>query len=69
VHVLKKYNLWGKVPETVREHLRKGMRDPCMETLKAEDFEGFRFHNIVLADNNVMCEAAKKKLKNWDIIR
>jgi glycerate-2-kinase len=61
VHVLKKYNLWGKVPETIREHLRKGMRNPCMETLKAQDFEGFRFHNVVLADNNVMCEAAKKR--------
>ncbi|MEM1540011.1 MAG: DUF4147 domain-containing protein [Candidatus Bathyarchaeia archaeon] len=61
IRVLKKYGLWRKIPTAVREHLKKGMNNPSLETLKAKDFEGFNVHNVILADNNVMCEAAKKR--------
>lgn len=61
VNVLKKYSLWEKVPNTVREHLKRGMVDPSLETPKPKDFKGLKVHNVVLADNKIMCEAAKKR--------
>jgi glycerate 2-kinase len=61
VHVLKKHNLWEKVPDSVRKHLKRGLADPSLETLKPEDFEGLKVHNLVLANNHIACEAAKKK--------
>jgi len=61
INVLKKYNLWGKVPASVREHLKRGSMDPRLETPKPRDLEGFSIHNVVLADNEIMCEAARKR--------
>jgi len=61
VNVLKKYGLWGKVPDSVREYLRRGLVDPSLETPKPSDFEGLRVRDVVLADNGTMCEAAKKR--------
>lgn len=61
VHVLQKYDLWEKVPSSVRRHLERGLTDPSLETPKAEDFEGLKIHNLILANNNMACEAAKKK--------
>ena len=61
VTVLKKYELWKKTPKSVREYLKRGMVDPSLETLKPRDFKDFKVHNIILADNETMCEAAKKR--------
>ncbi|MCZ2808047.1 MAG: glycerate kinase [Candidatus Bathyarchaeota archaeon] len=61
VHVLKKYNLWEKILSSVRRHLERGLTDPSLETPKAKDFEGLKIHNLILANNNIACEAAKKK--------
>lgn len=61
VNVLKKYGLWEKVPDTVREHIKRGIIDPSLETPKPKDFKGLKVHNVVLADNGIMCEAAKKR--------
>jgi glycerate 2-kinase len=61
VNILKKYNLLEKVPNPVREHLNRGLIDPRLETPKPKDFEGLQVHNIVLADNGIICEAAKKR--------
>lgn len=63
VMVLKKYDLWSKVPESVRKFLERG--DPREETPKERDFErlGVRVHNLVLADNNMLCESAKKRAR------
>jgi len=35
--------------------------DPRLETPKPRDLEGFSIHNVVLADNEIMCEAARKR--------
>lgn len=61
VSVLKRYDLWEKVPESVRKHLEKA--DPIQETPKIEDFkrEGVKAHNVVLAKSETVCEAAKKR--------
>jgi len=61
VTVLKKYELWEKTPKSVREYLKRGTIDPSLETLKPCDFKDFKVHNIILADNETMCEAAKKR--------
>jgi glycerate-2-kinase len=61
VNVLKKYDLWENVPDKVREHLKRGISDPSLETPKPEDFKDINVHNVILADNEIMCEAAKKR--------
>lgn len=61
VRALKKYDLWERVPDSVRKYLERGMADPSLETLKPKDFEGLKVHNVILANNKIACEAAKKK--------
>jgi glycerate-2-kinase len=59
--ILKKYNLWGRVPLSIRRHLQTGLANPNLETPKPADFENLKVHNIILADNRIACEMAKKK--------
>jgi glycerate-2-kinase len=59
--VLQKYHLWEKAPSSVRKHLEKGIADPKLETPKPKDFEGLEVYSLILANNSVACEAAKKK--------
>ncbi|MFQ6081489.1 MAG: glycerate kinase [Candidatus Bathyarchaeia archaeon] len=61
VRALKKYDLWEKIPNSVRKHLERGLTDPSLETPKPKDFRGVKVHNLVLADNEIACEAAKKR--------
>ncbi len=61
IYALQKYDLFEKVPNSVKKHLEKGLSDPSLETPKPRDFEGLKVHNLVLADNNLACEAAKRK--------
>lgn len=58
---LKNYHLWERIPDSVRKHLQRGLTDPSLETPKPKDFEGLKVHNVILADNRIACEAAKKK--------
>jgi glycerate 2-kinase len=59
--VLQKYQLWEKAPSSVRKHLEKGIADPKLETPKPKDFEGLEVYSLILENNSVACEAAKKK--------
>lgn len=61
VYILKKYDVWKKVPRTVRNHLKKGLINPSLETPKANDLKKIKIHNLVIANNNIACEAAKKR--------
>ena len=61
VRALKKYDLWEKVPDSVRKHLERGLTDLNLETPKPKDFEGLKVYDIILANNEVACEAAKKR--------
>lgn len=67
IYVLKKYDLWDKIPETVRKHLEKA--DPTQETPKIEDFKrmNIKSHNIVLANSETVCKAAEKKAKEMGL--
>ena len=42
-------------------YLRRGLFDSSLETLKLEDFKDLKVNNIILADNEIMCQAAKKR--------
>jgi len=61
VYVLKRYYLWERIPDSVRKYLERGLADPSLETLKPKDFKGLKVHNIILANNEIACEAAKKR--------
>jgi len=61
IYVLKKYDLWDKVPRSVREYLMKGLSDPGLETLKPEDFKYLRVQHVLLAHNTNLCEAARRR--------
>jgi len=56
--ILKLYNVWEKLPESVRAHVEKGLRGEVEETLK-EDLPNV--HNFLIASNALACEAAKRK--------
>jgi len=61
VNVLLRYDLWDKVPEPARKCLERA--DPVEETPKRSDFEraGVRIHNLVFAENKMLCRAAEKR--------
>ena len=61
--VLKRYDLWDKVPESVRRHISEA--NPKMETPKIDHFRkiGIKSHTFILADNKAACEIAYEKAK------
>jgi len=61
VCALKKYDLWGKIPDSVRKHIEMGLADSSLETPKPKDFEGLKVHNVILATNKTACETARKR--------
>jgi len=56
--LLKLYNVWGKLPESVKRHIELGIKGEREETLK-EDLPNV--HNFLIASNSLACEAAKRK--------
>lgn len=59
IYTLKKYDLWGHVPESVRYHLSRASAD--QETLK--EYGDIRVHNFIIANNVMAAEAARKHLE------
>ena len=58
--ILRIYNLWDKLPESVRRHIELGLQGKAEETLK-EDLPNV--HNFLIASNSLACEAAERKAK------
>lgn len=56
LRVLHKYDLWDKVPESIRRHLTSS--DPGLETPK--ELRGVSVYTFMLATNEDMCSAAKR---------
>ena len=58
--ILNKYELWGKIPPSVAAHIREGMEGKKEETLKegAPAFAGV--YNLVVGNNLLAMQAAKK---------
>ncbi|WP_297510346.1 glycerate kinase [Thermococcus sp.] len=56
--ILKLYNVWEKLPESVRRHIERGLRGEAEETLK-EDLPNV--HNFIVGSGRIACERVKKK--------
>jgi glycerate 2-kinase len=58
IAVLKRRVLWGRAPESVRDHLERGAAGEIDETLKQDDSALTRTSNIIVGDNRLAIEAA-----------
>ena len=56
VAMLKYYEIWDQVPQSVREHLEKGLADPSLETPKS--FAGWRTYMYDTGNQRDACLAA-----------
>ncbi len=56
--ILKLYGVWGKLPESVKKHIERGLRGEAEETLK-EDLSNV--HNFIVGSNRLACEKARRK--------
>ena len=67
IKVLKKYDLWDKIPGSVRKYFEKA--DPNEETPNVSDFKrvGVKVHNLILANNEVICKAAEERARELGI--
>lgn len=67
IKVLKKHNLWRKAPKTIKNYLKKGLKNKNLETPNDSAFEELKIHNIILGNNEIMCEAAQEKAKELNL--
>ncbi len=56
--ILKKYDLWLKVPVSIRKILSEGERGLLQETPKPNDIAFEKVHNLVIGNNRTACMAA-----------
>ncbi len=56
--ILKLYDVWEKLPESVKKHIERGLRGEAEETLK-EKLPNV--HNFIVGSGRIACETAKKK--------
>ncbi len=61
--VLKKYETWQKLPQSVKSVLLDGKRGKTPETPKAGDKVFNRVHNLILCNNEVASTAAVEELR------
>ncbi|MEM1584033.1 MAG: glycerate kinase [Nitrososphaerota archaeon] len=60
--VLKRYNLWDKIPESVRKRIEDGLNGIVDENPKPGDPIFEMVQNIIIADISDVCEAARRHL-------
>ncbi|HEX3409422.1 MAG TPA: DUF4147 domain-containing protein [Candidatus Binataceae bacterium] len=58
IGVLKRRRLWGRAPETIRDHLERGAAGEFSETVKPGDAVLARVTNVIVGDNRTAVEAA-----------
>jgi glycerate-2-kinase len=63
INVLKKYNVWNEVPESVRTLLLNGEKGLIDETPKSDDPSFRKVHNYIIGNNRIACTAATNELK------
>ncbi|MDI6639763.1 MAG: glycerate-2-kinase family protein, partial [Methanocellales archaeon] len=61
VEILRKYDLWARVPPDVRRVLEEGRAGNLAETPKAADPVFEKVHNEIILDSKIMLSAAKEK--------
>jgi len=67
IKVLKRYDLWGGSPNSVRERLVKGCRGAIPDTPKSDDESFKKVFNIVLGNNRLACYAAQHTLEEFGL--
>ncbi|MEM2110277.1 MAG: glycerate kinase [Candidatus Bathyarchaeia archaeon] len=63
VYVLKKYDLWHKIPESVRKVISDGEKGLIQETPKRDNPVFDKVHNMVIGNNRLACLSAMDELK------
>ena len=61
IEVLKKYNLWKKIPQNIKEVLEKGRKGLVHETPKRDSKIFEKVENIIVGSNKIALRSAKKK--------
>ncbi len=64
IEIIKRYNLWGKIPISVKEHLEKGISDISLETPKSSDECFKNVHNYLIGSVNSAAHDAIAYLTN-----
>lgn len=64
--VLNRYDLWAKVPSSIREHLDAGRQGKIAETPKPGDPIFDQVTNVIIGDNAMAAEAAVEKAGELD---
>lgn len=66
VEVLRKYNVWRRVPDTVQSVLSKGLKGEITETPKEGDSVFRKVTTRIIGNNMTACSAAKAFLRKHD---
>ncbi len=61
--ILRKYNLWEKLPSAVRKVIEDGVHGRIPETPKKDDSAFDNVFNFIVANNEIACKAAENKAK------
>jgi glycerate-2-kinase len=62
-NILKKYDIWEKLPETAKNTIIDGIKAKIPETPKKGDTVFDNVDNIIVANNEIACKAAKDKAR------
>ncbi len=60
VNILTKYQLWGKIPRSIEQHLQAGAEGKIPDTPKAGDPAFASTHNVIVGSNWQAVQAAKQ---------
>ena len=63
VSILRRYDLWDEIPESIRQVLSNGVKGEIAETPKKDDPIFKKVKNIVIGNNRLACTAAMEKIK------
>ncbi len=61
LQIVEKYSLREKIPASIVAHFERGARGQVPDTPKADDPLFTRVTNVILADNQIACDAAAKE--------
>ncbi len=61
-HILDCYDVWGKVPETIRTHIEQGIQGNVPETWKSRKQNSPRRHSVILANNQTALNGMAKEV-------
>ena len=62
--VLEKYDLWAKVPSSVKKVIDDGVKGIIIDTPRKDDDAFKNVFNFIVANNGIACKAAEKKARN-----